>query len=103
MRRKHMGGLITLPPFRKPVGSLGLKRVDRFAQEQSVGLVKIRQNLFHSRQYCKNCIGSTADHGIPARRGSHAARQTSRECSTAAAMKPANNGCGSNGFDFSSG
>jgi hypothetical protein len=28
---------------------------------------------------------------------------TSRACRTAAAMKPANSGCGSNGFDFSSG
>ena len=59
MRRKHMGGLITLPPFRKPVGSLGLKRVDRFAQEQSVGFVKTRQNLLGFNHYCKNCIGST--------------------------------------------
>ena len=30
-------------------------------------------------------------------------RHTSRACRTAAVMKPANNGCGSNGFDFSSG
>ena len=30
-------------------------------------------------------------------------RQTSRLCFTAASMKLANKGCGSNGFDFSSG
>jgi len=30
-------------------------------------------------------------------------RHTNRACFTAAAMNPRNSGCGSNGFDFSSG
>jgi len=94
---------------------LGLMRKGNLTQAISATIVRIRQAKSGLRNKAlqsaaqKLCQpGSLGMHTCPALARKCVstpprAPQTSRDCSSAAAMKPANSGCGSKGRDFSSG